>query len=319
MQRMKTKLVNTPAATASFRRIGIIGKRTDVNVAPTLRKLIEHLATCPVEVLLDDGSANHLPQAGLPVYARSELGAHIDLAIVVGGDGTLLDAARTVGRMGVPLLGVNLGRVGFLVDVRPEVMHSLVDEVLGGVYIVEKRLQLEAVVHYADGRISQTLEALNDAVIRNRDFARVLEFDTFLDDCFISRHRADGIIIATPTGSTAYALSGGGPVLHPALEALALVPICPHTLSDRPLIVEANHQIDVVVNHSATARALVSADGQSVLDLGSGDRVRIQRADNHLTLLHPQGYDYFKILRTKLQWGRGQKAVRNGPDTRIDS
>ncbi len=289
----------------AFKTLGIIGKRTDPEVAPTLRALIEYLAERKVKVILDDGCAKHL-KTDLPSYPRAEIGAHIDLAIVVGGDGTLLDASRALAGHDVPLLGINLGRLGFMVDVRPEEMVQTLDEVLAGDYEREERLLLEATVHQKDGTVGATVEALNDAVVRNKDFARVLEFDTYLDGVFISHHRADGIIIATPTGSTAYALSGGGPVLHPALEALALVPICPHTLSDRPLVVEADHTIDVVVGEDNTTKASFTADGQSNQTLGGGDRVRIKRSKRRLTLIHPKGYDYFKILRNKLRWGRGQ-------------
>ncbi len=290
----------------AFKTLGIIGKRTDPEVVPTLRTLIEYLAERKEKVVLDDGCAKHLGKPSLPVYPRDEIGAHIDLAIVVGGDGTLLDAGRAVTRHNVPLLGINLGRLGFLVDVKPEEMVQTLDAVLAGDYVRDERLQLEATIHPRDGAVGEPVEALNDAVVRNKDFARVLEFDTYLDGVFISHHRADGIIVATPTGSTAYALSGGGPVLHPALEALALVPICPHTLSDRPLVVEANHEIDVIVGEDNTTKALFTADGQNNQTLANGDRVRIKHSKRRLTLIHPQGYDYFKILRNKLRWGRGQ-------------
>lgn len=302
-------------AKTGFRRLGIIGKRTDPDVVPTLRALIEHLRKSDRTLVLDDGCALHLGDIGLPVQPRADIGKKIDLAIVVGGDGTLLDAGRAVGPHGIPLLGINLGRLGFLVDVKPEDMLATVDEVLSGKYESENRLLLQATVHHADGRVSEPAVALNDAVVRNRDFARVMEFDTYLDGSFISHHRADGIIIATPTGSTAYALSGGGPVLHPNLEALALVPICPHTLSDRPLVVEAGHVIDVVVNPASTTQGLFTVDGQSNRALVAGDRVRIQRAERRLTLIHPRGYDYFKILRNKLRWGRGQNPPPINPNT----
>ncbi len=289
----------------AFKTLGIIGKRTDPEVAPTLRALVDYLAQRKVRVVLDDGAARHL-KTDLNVHERSEIGAHIDLAVVVGGDGTLLDVSRALAGHDVPVLGINLGRLGFMVDVKPEDMEQTLDQVLAGKFDREERLLLEATVHRRDGAAGEPVEALNDAVVRNKEFARVLQFDTYLDGVFISHHRADGIIVATPTGSTAYALSGGGPVLHPALEALALVPICPHTLSDRPLVVESNHTIDIVVSEENTTKALFSADGQSNQTLEAGDRVRIRRAKRRLALIHPQGYDYFKILRNKLRWGRGQ-------------
>ena len=289
----------------AFKTLGVIGKRTDPEVVPTLRALVDYLARRKVRIVLDDGAARHL-KTDLDVHPRADIGAHIDLAVAVGGDGTLLDVSRALAGHDVPVLGINLGRLGFMVDVKPEDMEQTLDQVLAGHYQREERLLLEATIHRKDGTAGEAVEALNDAVVRNKDFARVLQFDTYLDGVFISHHRADGIIVATPTGSTAYALSGGGPVLHPALEALALVPICPHTLSDRPLVVESTHTIDVVVSEENTTKALFTADGQSNQTLEAGDRVRIRRAKRRLALIHPQGYDYFKILRNKLRWGRGQ-------------
>jgi NAD+ kinase len=190
-------------------------------------------------------------------------------------------------------------------------MTATLDEVFAGHYVREPRLLLAARIEYIQpdtGPVGPFF-ALNDVVVRNKQFARVLEFDTFMDDTFISHHRADGIIVASPTGSTAYALSGGGPVLHPALTAIALVPICPHTLSDRPLVIDARHRIEVVVGPEDDTQAVFTADGQMNQTLCAGDRVLIERADHDLTLIHPPGYDYFKILRNKLHWGRGQRIL----------
>jgi NAD+ kinase len=183
-------------------------------------------------------------------------------------------------------------------------MVQTLDAVFAGDYEREERLMLSTEVITAGGT-EGPFASLNDVVVRNRDFARVIEFNTHLDGKLISHHRADGLIITTPTGSTAYALSGGGPVMHPTLPAIALVPICPHTLSDRPLILNPDHEIEVALKTSLTTRALVTCDGQLNHELSGGDRVRIRRSKLTACLIHPPGYDYFKLLRSKLQWGRG--------------
>lgn len=289
-----------------FSTIGIFGKRAAPGVEKALRALLAYLEAREVTVLCDESTARHLPDMQLEPLSMDDLAARADLIIVVGGDGTLLLAGRTAAKHNVPLLGINLGRLGFMVDVTPDDMAPALDSVLGGDYVRDERLMLATSLVNGDTQASPVI-ALNDTVVRNRDFARVLEFDTYIDGQFISHHRADGIIIATPTGSTAYALSGGGPVMHPSLDSLELVPICPHTLSDRPLIVSADHVIEVVVSEEISTEALVTCDGQWNHDLRAGDRVRIQRAEQKMQILHPPGYDYFTLLRNKLGWGRGQR------------
>lgn len=299
-----------------FNTIGIIGKRDDSSVGQTLARLTAHLADLGRDIIVDEQSAVQLPQWSGTVSSREQMGEYADLIVVVGGDGTLLDAGRAVGPYGTPLLGVNLGRLGFMVDVLPADMIATLDDVFAGNYVSEQRLLLASHIEQMDtpGSRLGPHHALNEVVLRNHDPARVLEFDTFMDGVFISHHRADGIIIATPTGSTAYALSGGGPVLHPALSALALVPICPHTLSDRPLVIDAQHKVEIVVGQAEDTRALFTADGHMNESLAAGDKVVVQRAERSLTLIHPRGYDYYNILRSKLHWGRGQ-TVYDVPDS----
>ena len=287
-----------------FSIIGVIGKPADPGVITALRSLTDDLSARGCQLRLDVASAAHLGLPNGQGLPREQLGAECDLVVVVGGDGTLLDAARAVAPHGVPLLGVNLGRLGFMVDVLPADMKQALDAVFAGKYVREERLMLTATVYEGQNERA-TFHALNDVVVRNRKFARVIEFDTYTDGSFISHHRADGIIIATPTGSTAYALSGGGPVLHPALPAIALVPICPHTLSDRPLVLDADREIEIVIDTSLDTQALVTCDGQVPQALEGGDRVRVRRAKRSVHLIHPPDYDYFKLLRSKLQWGRG--------------
>lgn len=292
--------------TESFKRIGLAGKTGDPSVAPTLYELVRLLRDSGREVFLDHASKSHLGESAQRAMSREELAGCCDLIIAVGGDGTLLDTGRTVGPRGIPLLGINQGRLGFMVDVSPEDMHATLEDVLAGRYIREERIMLTARIQRGGEELGP-FNALNDVVVHTRGFARLLEFDTSMNGDFISHHRADGMIVATPTGSTAYALSGGGPVLHPAMDAALLVPICPHTLSDRPMVVDGQARITIEIGGGNDTQATASCDGQNSWSLKAGDTVQVSQAANCLNLIHPPTYDYFAILRDKLHWGRGQK------------
>lgn len=286
-----------------FRIVGVIGKRRDPNLE-LLRDLCEGLRRLGCEVLVEDHGAFGA-NAPCATAGRDELARRCELVIVVGGDGTLLDAGRDLAPSQVPLLGVNQGRLGFMTDVAPESMHEHVAAIVSGQYEVEDRLLLSSCVERNGRRDGSTRLAVNDVVIRNQATIRMIEFETWLDREFISSHRADGVIIASPTGSTAYALSGGGPLLHPRLSALALVPICPHTLSDRPIVVDGQSPIRIVIRGVDRAQAMVTFDGQTSETLEPGDVVEVRRAERGLRLIHPTGYSYFRILRDKLRWGSG--------------
>ena len=286
--------------TAVFNRIGLIGKSGDSHVSSTLRKLVEYLESRQAQILLDAGIAGMLTGSAHPVANRDSLARQCDLAIVVGGDGTLLNAARSLAEPGVAVLGVNLGRLGFLVDVSPEDMNRQLQNILDGNFDEEARTLLHATVTRSDEVISAS-NALNDVVIHKKDIARMIELDTWINGQFLNTNRSDGLIIATPTGSTAYALSGGGPVLHPALEAITLVPICPHTLSNRPIVLHDDATIEVVI-HPGALQAQISCDGQVNSTLDPGDRITIRKHDHTLRLLHPPGHDYYEVLRKKLRW-----------------
>lgn len=287
----------------TFPRIGVFARDNAARVQQTVVPLVDHLLQHGADVYVDDVLA--LNDAQVTRCCRADIGAQCDLVVVIGGDGTLLDACRCVADHQTPLLGVNLGRLGFLVDVLPEDMTTVLDSVLTGHFIENPRLRLTARIIRADGNgDEEVFQALNECVIRNQEFARVLDFDTYVRDNFISHHRADGIVVATPTGSTAYALSGGGPVVHPEMAALALVPICPHTLSDRPLIIDSSQHVEVRISPAHEGTALFTADGQVTRPMAPGDRVQIKRAECDLILIHPPDYDYFRILRNKLEWGR---------------
>jgi NAD+ kinase len=290
-----------------FHTIGLIGKFGDPHVADTLNQIAAHLRQRELRVLLDESSARLIPDNGLEVASRTTIGEQCDLAIIMGGDGTMLNAARSLVNYEVPILGVNLGRLGFLADVSPgEIPHSL-DRVLAGQFREAHRSLLHAqVIH--EGRIASETDALNDVVVHKREVARMIEVDTFLDGRFVNTYRADGLIISTPTGSTAYALAGGGPIIHPGLEAVVLVPICPHTLTHRPIVVKADCVIEVVLNAANSTQTQITCDGQVSLAIEPGDRIVIRKKDRKVRLIHPVNHDYFKLLRAKLRWGLGPDA-----------
>ncbi|WP_428309323.1 NAD(+)/NADH kinase [Hydrocarboniphaga sp.] len=299
-----------------FRTIGVIGKRREPHL-PTLASLCLALRAQGCEVLVEDNPALSDAPAGRRV-SRSELARSVELAIVVGGDGTLLDAGRSLAPAGVPLLGVNQGRLGFMADLLPEQIADSLAAVIRGEYESEERMVLSARVIRAtpgddagaDAADAAPRIAVNDVVLRNQASIRMLEFESWMDEDFISLHRADGMIICSPTGSTAYALSGGGPLMHPSLQAMALVPICPHTLSDRPIVVGGEQRVRLVVRGDETLpptalQAMMTIDGQLSESLAPGDAVEVTRAPEPLRLIHPAGYSYFAILRNKLRWGQG--------------
>jgi NAD+ kinase len=289
---------------AAFSSVGVVAKQRDARVLPTLSAVCAELRKHGCVVTLDTQSAARL-DSDYPAVSLSELGKACNLVIVVGGDGTLLNAGRALAPAGVPILGINQGRLGFMVDVPPKNMNQALAAVLNGEYEADDRVILSARIRRVDGTLTGPYIAINDVVVRNQATIRMLEFETWLDDQFISLHRADGMIVSSPTGSTAYALSGGGPLLHPGLSAMALVPICPHTLSDRPIVVGGDRVVKLVMGVTERTRAMATFDGQSNEGLSAGDSIEVARAPFPLRLIHPRGFDYFSILRDKLRWGRG--------------
>jgi NAD+ kinase len=287
--------------TGTFHTIGLITKPGDPAVAQTLTILCDNLLRRGCQVLLDESAAAYFPQPPAAVADRPSLASRCDLAIVIGGDGTLLNAARSVVDSGVAVLGVNLGRLGFLADVSPDEMCERLNEILGGDFEEEQRTLLHASVIRNGCRVSES-DALNDAVIHKWDIARMIELDTRIDGRFLNAVRADGLIVSTPTGSTAYALSGGGPIVEPALPALVLVPICPHTLSNRPIVLSDQVTIEVLLHGGDNTQAQITCDGQVNFSLVCGDVIRIQRKSKTLRLIHPSRHDHFEIMRKKLRW-----------------
>ena len=281
-----------------FSTIGIIVKPHTEVVQDTLEHLLAYLSTKPCTAVLDDSADGLTDRA---VVSREELGNQCDLVITIGGDGTILNAARSLADKNVPLVGINIGRLGFLADVSPDEIDTVLDNVLSGNFIEEKRFLLNASV-YRNEKVIFTSVALNDVVVHVRDVARMIEFETYIDGQFVNHQRADGLVISTPTGSTAYALSSGGPILQANLDAIALVPICPHTLSNRPIVVNSRSEVDILVCETKQAIAQVTYDGQNSFDVELGDHIVIKRKENAITLLHPPGHNNFEILRAKLHW-----------------
>jgi len=288
-----------------FDSVGVIGKRNETpECRATLTRLLAYLLSRQREVYFDASSGRMLGQPPERVLAPEAMGERCSLVIVVGGDGTLLHAARAMAGSKLSLVGINLGRLGFLVDISPEAIESCLDAILSGEYTEEPRCMLAATVTNGTGR-QDAYVALNDVVVHKWNTARMIELETYIDGTFVNAQRSDGIIVSTPTGSTAYALSGGGPLLHPSLDALLLVPICPHTLSNRPLVVGGGTRIEIRVCgfDQGQGNVRVSCDGQTDLSLEPDSRIYIEKAPRALSLLHPKGYEYYEILRAKLGWG----------------
>lgn len=285
-----------------FKTIGLIGKYADPSVGDALVSLHDYFDANNCEVLLDESTAAVFSSHDMEIVTRNQLGERSDLVIIVGGDGTLLSAARSLVGFGVPLLGINLGHLGFLVDLCAIDVHLALDDILAGQYTEENRFLIISEIE-RDGDYFGGGNAFNDVVIHKSDVARMIEIETYIDDKFVHSMHADGLIISTPTGSTAYSLSGGGPILYPSLNVMELVPICPHTMSNRPVVISGDSEIDIVVSDRFSTQAQVTYDGQINFNLLPGDHVKIMRHPKHITILHPKTYDYFEILRAKLHWG----------------
>ena len=286
-----------------FESIGLISKPRDEKVADTLERLVGFLAPRAPRLVLDETSASYFPGRGEEVATRAELGRRCDLAIIIGGDGTFLSAARSLVGCEVALLGINLGRLGFLADVMPDEMVARVGEILDERFDEERRLLLEAAVERG-GEVVGQIDALNEVTTHTAELARLLEIETYIDGRLVYNQRSDGLIVSTPTGSTAYALSGGGPILHPNLDAIVLVPICPQALGSRPLVVHAESEVEIRMVASGNPLAHLTCDGQSSMVLALGDRIRIRKKTSSVRLIHPAGHNHYATLRAKLHWAR---------------
>jgi NAD+ kinase len=290
----------------SFKRVALIGKQT-AEIAQSLRALRDFLRQRGCDVMLERDTAASVGENGA-VVGYDEIGRNADLAIVVGGDGTMLAAARNLAHRKVPLAGINLGRLGFMTDIALSEMSESVGAILDGRHTIEERTLIEAEILRGAGAVLRTV-ALNEAVVTKGSQARLIEFKLSIDGEYVYRLRADGVIVATPTGSTAYALSAQGPILQPTVRAFALVPLNPHVLSARPVSVSDSSVIEIELVHAVDARA--HFDGFALTDLQDGDRLVLKRSADAIRFVHPPGYSYFTMLREKLRWSN---AVGNRTD-----
>ncbi|MDH5352984.1 MAG: NAD(+) kinase [Gammaproteobacteria bacterium] len=282
----------------TFKTIGLVVRKDVQSHLETIQQvtsILEDQADILIHYLDLD-----LPVSNLPGVPINDLVDSADLVISLGGDGTLLTAARALVDRNIPLLGINLGRLGFLADVSIKEVEQHLKDVLEGKYRVEKRFFIEGEFFHQDKLVSSSI-ALNDIIVHSHESLSMIEYEVYSNGNLIHQQRADGVIVTTPTGSTAYALSGGGPIMHPSLETLAIVPICPHTLSNRPIVVPADHKIEISLTKDDNL-AQLNYDGQAGSVMNSANKVQITRCARPLTLLHPENYDYFQILRAKLYW-----------------
>jgi NAD+ kinase len=286
-----------------FKSIGLIAKRADKQVKDYLEIVINFLHQRDLDIVIEAHSAKLLSRTDWEIAPNTEaLGLCCDLIIVIGGDGTLLQAARLLAKHDVCILGINLGRLGFLTDISPAELQKDLNEILNGAFLEEDRFLIYAEV-YRDKQCLYYCNALNDIVIHRGNLSHMLSFETRINGHFINSQRADGLIIATPTGSTAYALSAGGPLIHPSLNALVLVTICPHTLSSRPFVVDGDSCIQITLCSTQNGEAQLTGDGVLCHKLISGDTIIIEKYQS-IRLIHPQRYDHYATLRTKLDWSK---------------
>jgi len=286
----------------TIKTVGVFGKYRDASIGEHIVRLTQFLQERKLSVLMDEATADRIGKPFGPGQTRDVICHAIDLAIIVGGDGTLLNVARNLAACHVPIIGVNLGRLGFLTDIQAEHMTEEIRKILDGDYQTEKRLLLQAEV-MRKGKIVHSANAFNDVAVGKGELARMIEFEMYIGGEFVNDTRGDGLIVASPTGSTAYALSAGGPILHPALPAIVIVPICPHTLSNRPIVVGAESIIEIVITGAVNQRAHVTFDGQSTYSLEDHDRIYVRRSEYDVELIHPSRRSHFEVLRIKLGWG----------------
>lgn len=286
----------------ALNKIAVVGKYPSIeeskNIHNQLIQLVDYLHQKPIELFIEEKTQQQINLKGIQSIALRDIGGKADLAIIVGGDGTLIGVARNMVHSDTPLIGINQGRFGFLADLNPESMFSNIDTILAGEYIEDKRMLINTKI-LRDKKIVYESFSLNDIVIKSG--LRLVELDVIIDGAFVHRQRSDGIIVSTPTGTTAYALSAGGPIFHPNLDAISIVPISPHTLSNRPIAVKADSQINIKI--VSMNEAYASIDGQIKFPLDLRDVIHISKAEESISILHPKNYCYFEMLRNKLHWG----------------
>ncbi len=282
-----------------FKKIALIGKHKNLEVQEPLLELAEYLTNHNYVVVIDELTASQMPDSAYSGLTLKEIGEQVDLAVVIGGDGTMLNIVRQLSAYNVPLIGVNQGRLGFLTDLSTDTMLETISAMLDGQYIAERRMLLNADV-LRNKKCSFNSLAFNDVVMHRGVGSGMIEFEVRINDEYVYSLRSDGLIVATPTGSTAYALSSGGPILYPSLDLIALVPVCPHTLSNRPIIIGPEASVEILIHCSTEVR--VHCDSHSCFDLRHADRIIVQRYPKTVKLLHPKDHNYYRMLREKLGW-----------------
>jgi len=287
-------------ASPHYKTVGIISRPRRSILAEVVPKLLGWLQERGVSTLIDAETAVAVGKSDMG-KTRHQIALEADLLLVLGGDGTLLAAAREAAPHGTPILPINLGGLGFLTSFTLEELYPGLEETLAGCAPVSERVMLLADRTH-NGKTLTRQRVLNEAVVHKGTLARMIELELFIDDGFVCRYRADGLIVATPTGSTAYSMSADGPIVHPSVEAILITPICPHTLSDRPIVVSDTSKVEVRMDEHSDSMFL-TLDGQTGVPLQTGDRVCITRAAERLKLIHPPNKTYFEILRSKLKWG----------------
>jgi NAD+ kinase len=289
-----------------FKKIGLWGRLSEGNVADPALQISRHLRQRGVEVFAAETALGKDGLRDVERVPESELAATVDLLVAIGGDGNMLRAARRAAGHDVPLLGVNRGRLGFLTDITPEEMLDTIDAILAGDYLAEKRQLLEATI-VEEGGATSSMPALNDIVLQKGDSGRIIEFITTVDGSYVNTHGGDGLIVATATGSTAYALSCGGPIIQPDVDALVMIPICPHTLSDRPLVLRGSSEIEVRLEKGQGYLGHIACDGEELGRVDETATLRVSAMNERVTFLHPRDYNYYELLRSKLNWGRNNR------------
>jgi NAD+ kinase len=286
----------------AFSCIGLIGKPNHAGANITLNALHDFLRSKGLRVIVDTRVVDGLDVECVEAMQLADLGETCDLAIVVGGDGNMLGAARTLSRYDIAVIGVNRGNLGFLTDLAPDDFETPLSQVLSGQYVTEYRFLLETKVYRQQHMVSCNC-AVNEVVLHADKIAHMIDFEAFIKEQFVFSQRSDGLIISTPTGSTAYSLSGGGPILNPGLEAISLVPMFPHTLNSRPLVVDSSSVIKLKVSPKCSADMQVSCDSHISMTVFAGDEIVVSKSPNRLKLVHPEDYSYYRVLRKKLNWG----------------
>ena len=287
---------------ADFKRIGLVGRPNHSGVVDSLSRLFAFLSEKDVEIVLDDVTAELIENPDVNKCTREELSSRCDLVIVVGGDGSMLNVAKFIASDQVPVIGINRGKLGFLTDVLPNEIETNIANVLNGNYSVEKRFLLDVVARR--GTTEHNLgAALNDVVLHPGKAAQMIEFELFVDDKFVYSQESDGLIVATPTGSTAYALSAGGPIMHPHLNAVVLVPMYPHALSSRPIVIDGDSEIRLVVAAKESLEPQLSCDGEVKYTAVAGDEFLVTKKSVPLQLIHPPKHSFYQACRSKLGWG----------------